>query len=474
MTLIKKFFAVFCGLFFVLVCLEGGLRGWGLFKKRVALRKEARALEVKGAYRILCLGESTTSNQYPQKLERILRRALPGKKISVFDGALAGIDSNFILDKVEADLDRYKPDLVTVMMGCNDGEEVLDYGDVGSRTELEWMFRVRVFCLLRLLWWNLEEKRKADCGDGGFVGEEERDEENTEIAEPEGGFEEKIRFYENRIRLEPDNSENYFRLGLIMIDRGDIDAAYKLFRKAQALDPLSAQVYGSLATTCPPDEMEHWVNLALEIEPEHGIEPTGTIRALMLLGRFDEALYYLEKVVSMSPEEKICFVRLGIIYMKRKEYDRARMWLETGLQHHPGDRQLLRALDLVCRAQGRTFDADAFADTKSESSGVLYENYNRLARILRQRGVRMVAVQYPVQSIGPLKKMLSAYDDVLFVDNEHSFREGIVREGFFAYFVDSFGGNFGHCTDKGNELVALNIARVILREVFGRNEELSA
>jgi hypothetical protein len=32
--------------------------------------------------------------------------------------------------------------------------------------------------------------------------------------------------------------------------------------------------------------------------------------------------------------------------------------------------------------------------------------------------------------------------------------------------VDMFGGDFGHCTEKGNQLLAQNIADTILKEVF--------
>jgi len=31
-----------------------------------------------------------------------------------------------------------------------------------------------------------------------------------------------------------------------------------------------------------------------------------------------------------------------------------------------------------------------------------------------------------------------------------------------------FGGDFGHCTDKGNKLLANNIAGAVLKEIFGR------
>jgi len=36
------------------------------------------------------------------------------------------------------------------------------------------------------------------------------------------------------------------------------------------------------------------------------------------------------------------------------------------------------------------------------------------------------------------------------------------------YFTDMFAGDFGHCTRKGNRLLAENIANVILKEYFHR------
>ena len=35
--------------------------------------------------------------------------------------------------------------------------------------------------------------------------------------------------------------------------------------------------------------------------------------------------------------------------------------------------------------------------------------------------------------------------------------------------MDMFGGDFGHCTVKGNRLLAENVARVILKEIFDTN-----
>lgn len=43
----------------------------------------------------------------------------------------------------------------------------------------------------------------------------------------------------------------------------------------------------------------------------------------------------------------------------------------------------------------------------------------------------------------------------------------IKQESFSEYFTDFFAGDFGHCTDNGNRLLAENIAEVILKEEFG-------
>lgn len=74
-----------------------------------------------------------------------------------------------------------------------------------------------------------------------------------------------------------------------------------------------------------------------------------------------------------------------------------------------------------------------------------------------------------MRSISPLRKIFENDEKgVIFVDNELIFKEAINKYGTRAYFKDMFGGDFGHCTDKGNRLLAENIANTILREVFGK------
>jgi hypothetical protein len=73
-------------------------------------------------------------------------------------------------------------------------------------------------------------------------------------------------------------------------------------------------------------------------------------------------------------------------------------------------------------------------------------------------------VQYPVRSVEPLKKMVG--EDAAFVDNEKVFKDALKKANYDEYFSDLFGGDFGHCTPKGNRLLAQQVASVILKEVF--------
>ena len=104
-----------------------------------------------------------------------------------------------------------------------------------------------------------------------------------------------------------------------------------------------------------------------------------------------------------------------------------------------------------------------------EFGPTLANNYRYLKFLLDRRGVKLVCVQYPMRGLAPLRKIFQGQaDGIVFVDNENVFMDAVQRGSLREYFVDMFGGDFGHCTDKGNRLLAGNIADVIAREVFGK------
>jgi lysophospholipase L1-like esterase len=74
-----------------------------------------------------------------------------------------------------------------------------------------------------------------------------------------------------------------------------------------------------------------------------------------------------------------------------------------------------------------------------------------------------------MRNLEPLKKIFQGNrEGIIFVDNERIFKDALKQGIYWNYFRDTFGGDFGHCTEKGNRLLAENIANVILKEVFGK------
>ena len=107
------------GLFLTLVLIETGLRLGGIVS--ISLRDLRNRVSLKGGeVRILCLGESTTADQYPSFLEASLNQRNTGIKFSVIDEGMSGTNTWIILSGLESVLDEYHPDIVITMMGIND------------------------------------------------------------------------------------------------------------------------------------------------------------------------------------------------------------------------------------------------------------------------------------------------------------------------------------------------------------------
>ncbi len=117
--------------------------------------------------------------------------------------------------------------------------------------------------------------------------------------------------------------------------------------------------------------------------------------------------------------------------------------------------------------RSRKYGEEARVRRLNYNSSITNSNYHKFKTILDKRGIVWVCVQYPVRNLEPLKKIFQGNDKgIIFVDNEKIFRDAIKKSSYKEYFVDMFAGDFGHCTDKGNKLLAENIANVILKEVF--------
>lgn len=178
-----------------------------------------------------------------------------------------------------------------------------------------------------------------------------------------------------------------------------------------------------------------------------------------------------KKDVSMSDLLKAHkYFEAGIEYMAERKYEQAKEMFIQSLALGPQSDRFCGGLGILYDAFGMSGEANYYYRKANEIRSMSYNpftqsNFHKMWQILDDKGISFVCVQYPMRNVELLKQLLTPYSDGVFVDNEDSFKRAIRREGYDAYFEDSFGGEFGHCTPKGNRLLAENIARAILNKL---------
>ncbi|MDD2680269.1 MAG: tetratricopeptide repeat protein [Candidatus Omnitrophica bacterium] len=181
----------------------------------------------------------------------------------------------------------------------------------------------------------------------------------------------------------------------------------------------------------------------------------------------------LKKEIELNPKDDKAYTGLGWCYQHQGNFAQAEDAFKKAIELNPKNDNAYGAILVLYEETGRAGLAKEYAKKVNRlrleyHKPVTVNNYRKLKEILAKRGIRLVCVQYPMCSVEPLEKIFEKDEGVIFVDNEATFKAMVKKSGFQAVFRDMFGGDFGHCTPKGNKLLAENIANVILKEVFGR------
>jgi tetratricopeptide (TPR) repeat protein len=443
----------------------------------------------------MCLGESTTQGQYPFLLEKILNQRNIGVTFSVIDKGVGGARTPVILSELESNLANYNPDMVVTMMGINDYGTHLPYEIVSISKITIFLKSSRTYKLARLLWLHILAKTR----EVRFCRSSEEEQHPR-----------KIQSYKEAIERNPENSEAHFKLGRLYLIQGDSSQAEDLFRKAIALNPKNDAAYFGLGRIYRKNgkfsQAEEYFKQAAELNPKNDAahfelgqtyqiqdkfsqaeEAFGKAIALnpqnervymwlgslyQAQGKSSQAADAYKKVIELTPRNVYAYIKLGWFYQTQGKLSQAVDAYKKVIELDPQNDRVYGTLSVLCETIGNSEQAKAYAQKANrirleQDNFVTAHNYRALKEILDKRGIRLVYVQYPMRSIEPLKKIFQ--DDgegIIFVDNERIFRDAVKKDGYSVYFKDMFGGDFGHCTDKGNRLLAENIANMILKEVF--------
>ncbi len=473
----------------------------------------------KETYRIMCLGESTTFNQYPLFLEEILNQRNIGIKFSVIDKGVSGTNTGAILSNLESSLNIYHPDMVITMMGINDwGMHMPREADSGSKV-INYLKSFKTYKLIRLFWLHMvariNELRFNKIGNNANQinpGPPVKISQQVYAVGKDGLVDKELQELKKAIEVNPKNDEAYVELGGFYCDIGKLSEAEATLRKALRINPKNDEAYVELgcyyhdmrklpeaeatlrkALRINPKNDEAYVELgcyyydigklseveaafrkAIEVNPKNDEAYVELGRFYHDIGKLSEVEAAFRKAIEVNPKNDEAYVELGGFYCDIGKLSEAEAAYREALRIDPEFDEALGALGVLYAQMG---NARLSEEYKKRAEGLrvqnyrlsTVDNYSKLRIILDKRKITYVCVQYPMRGIDPLKRIFkNDPEGIIFVDNEKVFIEALKSSIYREYFNDRFGGDFGHCTDKGNRLLAENIADVILEEVFGR------
>ncbi len=506
----QKTLLLFFSLFLLLLILEVSLRVGGFLFLLSQEGRNLNGLKDKDVFVVVCLGESTTALgdefSYPAQLEGILNEKSKSRRIKIVNKGIPAINMGYLAAHLEENLNKYKPDLVITMLGVNDEDNIYSYqyveeaeraDDLASADQKKSFNFLRVVKLFKWLATSLRYKLKEIDYDDFSLNEEadrfrpqklfhqisrcQKDIEKLEKMKTQVPKEweknlwvEKVKkeikkiqgwqyhflvlsghwyaqqkdskkaedSYRQAIELIPENEKAYREFGIFLREQGNHEEALKIFQKALEKNKRSLLVVFEIART--------WDELGNKVEVENIyrqflktdikdywilMEIGDWFMAREMIPQAKQA--YLKAKENSSPRASTVYYKLSDIYNREGEVEKAQEFLQVAK----------KALE---------------TDRNQE----IFEIYNAMSDQILNRKIAMISMQYPLRSIDPLRQNLKRRDEIIFVENKSNFERALKASRYAEYFYDTAMGDFGHCTIKGNRLIAEQVADVILRDVL--------
>jgi tetratricopeptide (TPR) repeat protein len=408
---------------------------------------------VPGEVRILALGDSIThgglkENSYPFALKKILEKEQV--KAQVFNLGITGMETRDLDEKVAELLRQYQPHVVVTMVGA---------GDRNTGEGLRQMFRsLRVFRLLDVTWksWRTELVRRLYGKDdpiaraaSEYYASGRDDVDYIRRVHDPLLVTDRIKLAEQthrKILLKfPQHEHARVALGLVRAKMGQSEEAEELYRSV--IRDFEAK----------PDHRNsiHWAYFSLA-------------SLLAELDRDQELESHLKALITKYPWNELAYEHLSVLYRRQKKGMELQRLLESGIKESRSPDRLRLMLARYFRETGHEKEALAqeavvrSLHQKSLLGDTTLPAYRSLSSKILGSGAAHVVMQYPMLDVGLLGQVLGPESrDLRYVSNE-SFREAVANRHYDFYFLDDFGGLYGHLTEEGAKLMGTNVAAVLL------------
>ncbi len=459
-TVLKKIGLIFFGFAIALILLEVGLRIAGYLTILSQNRAARTGIDFgdENQYRILCIGESTTAQifvngkgeAWPAQMERILNATEKGpRRYKTVNKGVPGTVTAFILANLKDQLERYRPQLVVSMMGINDRASVLTYDEKPMSRLAMFFGSFRVVKFFRIF---------TNAARHGFRSEERPPSAPVlYINEPElvnalgkavraSDAKESRRIVDEMVKKHPDKEFSAYAVysgsilaairGGVFMNEEFIQEAFRVFKHVIELDKPAGDQTGKAyaAMSFLYARRNDWKNFF----------PACKMAIEYIDNKADKA-YYITNYITFSRNQN------------RKD---------------PYIAELIKRYKMSFSAKGR------YAATRS--------HYRKLYEILEERKIKYAAMQYPTRDVRLLEYFFSddhvpaiddgddyffstkpdaKYDNILkndpniiFISNEEPFNKALASRPYEYYFIDHFGGSFGHTTVEGHKLIGQDAA----------------
>lgn len=266
----------------------------------------------------------------------------------------------------------------------------------------------------------------------------------------------------------------FMKLGELYQEISKPAAAELSFKRAFALNPKNYDAAVGLAWCYVErkqyDSAEALLKRVIRDDPQNALALFGLGRCYIEQKKYTFAEDSFKKAIAILPGADWLYTELGVSYLEQHKLNLACVMFQKVLELNPDNDDACAALgtsNMVDKHQSaEQYFKKANRLRRDYYNPITRRNYLKVKQILEAKGIRLVCMQYPLRSIEPLRKLFFGQENILFADNEKIFKEVIAKHGYEEYFFDMFAGDFGHCTPKGNRLLAEHIVDCIVEGYF--------
>lgn len=372
------------GLFIAFLFLELGMRLAGFIISSLQEKRNKVSAQKKGAYGIMCIGESTTAGQYPPLLEEILNQRNTGVQFRVIDRGIIGTNTSSIVSQLESNLDRYKPDMVITMMGANDFGRHLPYEPETNSRIILFLRTFKTYKLMRFIWLHTQAKAREvrfykvqgkdysqenNIGKGPVIRQADflQDKSNSQLIALGWDYNSQEKFtqaedaFRKAIENNPQDDAAYVSFGWFCNSQGQISQAEDSFRKALELNPHNDGAHTGLGNLYQQHgefslAIESYKR-AIQINPNNDTAYAGLGWCYQDRPGGD-VVQFFKKAIEINPKNIWALFGLWKTYLAREEFSAAETVLKKAIEVDPKDAQAYLGLGDYFHKQRMTLQTD--------------------------------------------------------------------------------------------------------------------